>query len=341
MSQDDESPEIEMTADEPTPVPAAAPLRKQARRRTPNPVVDEPIHTGEIQPRSHIIRSSPSMEIPKIAIELAEEKTELTAPPVMVPEPTAAAAPPRQHARAITAGVRRRPMWPIFAGVGVAVAGVIIAIVLVTGNKSTTTTTSSGPATSSASDQHRIALQAAAQFIGTSFDADSKAALVRAEAMATSSMLRAGILTDAQTLQDMAKDKDVVFKLGAGDAVEVFQIRDGQRTPLLRMPSTDTPLDAPPVGKTKIVLRDGMPSVIANAQVDEQQGTSGEVVLATPIDVEPLKKRVADHAVEASIVGLGAPVVLMKTGKPAGEKVKLIIETESKLPLALEVVLAK
>ena len=321
-----------MTADEPTPVPAVAPMRKQPRRRTPNPVVDEPIHTGEIQPRSHIIRSSPSMEIPKI--EIAEEKTELTAPPVMAPEP------PRQHVRAITAGVRRRPMWPIFAGIGVAVAGVVIAVILVSG-RAQTPTSSSGPATSNATDQHRIALQAAAQFIGTSFDADAKAALVRAEAMATSSMLRAGILTDASTLQDMAKDKDVVFKLGAGDAVEVFQVRDGQRTPLLRMPSTDAALDAPPVGKTKIVLRDGAPVVIANAQIDEQQGTSGEVVLATPIDVEPLRKRVADHAVEATIVGLGAPVVLVKSDKPAGEKVKLIIDTESKLPIALEVVLAK
>ena len=328
-----------MTADEPTPVPAAAPLRKQPRRRTPNPVVDEPIHTGEIQPRSHIIRSSPSMEIPKIAIELAEEKTELTAPPVMAPEP--AVAPPRQHVRAITAGVRRRPMWPIFAGVGVAVAGVIIAVLVVKGGKSQSVTTSQGPATTSATDQHRIALQAAAQFIGTSFDADAKAALVRAEAMATSSMLRAGILTDAQTLQDMAKDKDVVFKLGAGDAVEVFQVRDGQRTPLLRMPSTDAALDAPPVGKTKVVLRNGAPAVVANAQIDEQQGTSGEVVLATPIDLEPMKKRVADHVTEATIVGLGAPVVLVPAGKPGGEKVKLIIETESKLPLALEVVLAK
>jgi hypothetical protein len=339
MSQDDESPEIEMTADEPTPVPAAAPMRKQPRRRTPNPVVDEPIHTGEIAPRSHIIRSSPSMEIPKIAIELAEEKTELTAPPIMAPEP--AAAVPRPRTRAITAGVRRRPMWPIFAGVGVAVAGVIIAVVVVSGKSQPAAGPSAGPATSSANDQHRIALQAAAQFIGTSFDADAKAALVRAEAMATSSMLRAGILTDAQTLQDMAKDKDVVFKLGAGDAVEVFQVRDGQRTPLLRMPSTDTALDAPPVGKTKIVLRDGAPAVVANAQVDEQQGTSGEVVLATTIDIAPMKKRVADHAVEASIVGLGAPIVLLKTDKPGGEKVKLIIETESKLPLALEVVLAK
>jgi hypothetical protein len=338
MSQDDESPEIEMTADEPTPVPATAPLRKQPRRRTPNPVVDEPIHSGEIQPRSHIIRSSPSMEIPKIAIELAEEKTELTAPPIMVPEP--AAAPPRQHVRAITAGVRRRPMWPIFAGVGVAVVAVIIAVVVVTG-KSTPATTSSGPASTTATDQHRIALQGAAQFIGTSFDADAKAALVRAEAMATSSMLRAGILTDASTLQDMAKDKDVVFKLAAGDALEVFQVRDGQRTPLLRLPSSGAALDAPPVGKTKVVLRDGAPAVIANAQIDEQQGTTGEVVLATPIDVEPMKKRVAGHAVEATIVGLGAPIVLVKTGKPGGEKVKLMIDNESKLPLALEVVLAK
>ncbi|HUS31692.1 MAG TPA: hypothetical protein VMZ53_24490 [Kofleriaceae bacterium] len=337
MSQDDESPEIEMTADEPTPVPAEV-VQKQRRRRAANPTADEPIHTGEIAPRSMIIRSSPSMEIPKIEIakiEISDEKTELAPPPIMEPEPVAA--PPRR-ARAVTAGVRRRSMAPIFIGVGVAIAGVVVAVVLVGKSKPAATTTT--PA-NSASDQHRLPLQAAAQFIGTTFDADAKAALVRAEAMATSSMLRAGILTDAQTLQDMAKDKDVVFKLEAGDTVEVIQVRDGTRTPMLRLPGDAAALDAPPVGKTKIVLRNGAPIVIATAEIAEQQGTSGQVVLGSPVDLEAIKKRVAGHAVEASLVGLGAPIVLAKTGTPGGETIKLPIENEAKLPLELDVVLAK
>jgi hypothetical protein len=313
MSQDDDSPEIEVSGDVPTP-----------RRRTPNPMVDEQIHQGEIEaPRSMIVRSTPSMEMPKI--EIAEEK--------LAPAPTAA--PPRQYPRARTAGVRRSSILPIVLGLALAAGGVIGALLLVGKSKSTT---SSG--STSQTDQHRLALQAAAQFIGTSLDADAKAALVRAEAMASSSMLRAGILTDAQTLQDMAKDKDVVFRLGPGDAVEVVQVRDGNRLPLLRIPSDGT-LDAPAVGKTKLALRDGAPIMIANAEIAAQQGVSGEVVLASPIDLEPMKKRVAGHAVEATITGLGAPIVLAKTNAPGGEKVKLLIETEAKLPIALEVVFAK
>jgi hypothetical protein len=336
MSPDDESPtEIEMTADEPTPQPAPPP--KPKRRRAANPEVDEPIHTGEIAPRSSIVRSqsSPSMEIPKI--EIADEKTELTAPPIMVPPPVAE--PPRRHVRAVTAGVRKRSIVPIVVGLGLAVAGIVIAVVVVTKSKPAASTTT--PAAQDDQQQHKLALQAAAQFIGVTLDGDAKAALVRAEAMATSSMLRAGILTDAQTLLDMAKDKDVVFKLGPGDVVEVIQVHSGTRTPLLRLPAGATALSPPPVGKTSIMLRDGVPLVIANAEIADQQGTSGEVVLATPVDIDAMKKRVADHAVEATVVGLGEPIVLAKTGKPGGEKVKLMIDTESKLPIALEVVLAK
>jgi hypothetical protein len=159
--------------------------------------------------------------------------------------------------------------------------------------------------------------------------------------MASSSMLRAGILTDASTLQDMAKDKDVVFKLEPGESVEVVQIHAGTRTSLLHLPAGEAAVQPPAVGKTVIELRDGVPIIVANAEIADQQGTSGEVVLASSVDLAAMKKRVEGHAVEATLTGLAAPIVLAKSGQPAGEKIKLLIDNEAKLPLALEVVLPK
>jgi hypothetical protein len=65
------------------------------------------------------------------------------------------------------------------------------------------------------------------------------------------------------------------------------------------------------------------------------------VVLTTTVDLAAMKKRVEGHAVEATLVGLSGPIVLTKTGQPGGEKIKLLIDNEAKLPLALEVVLPK
>jgi hypothetical protein len=306
MAKDDDSVEIEVIGAPPAPETAA---QKRRRARTPNPSVDDVIHTGEIQPRSMIIKSSASA--PSMAkVEIQEEQTEQTLmPPIEMP----------------------RPFPWVWLGATIAFALVAGALFLVD-------RTSGAKADDQA--QH-LAVQSAAQFIGTTLDADAKATLMRAEVIASSSMLRAGILTDAQTLEDMAKDKDVVFSLKPGEAVEVFQVRNGASASMLRLPKTTTPLQPPAAGKTMLAMRDGVPVVVANAQIPQQQGTSGEVVLAVPVDVEPMKKRIEAHAAEATLVGLGAPVVLTKSSAPGGPKLTALIENEAHAKISLEVVLAK
>ncbi|HEY1550718.1 MAG TPA: hypothetical protein VGG28_22970, partial [Kofleriaceae bacterium] len=59
---------------------------------------------------------------------------------------------------------------------------------------------------------------ALAQLAGTLFDGEARATKARADAIATSSMLRAAIQTDAKTLQNMANDKDLVFPLNPGES---------------------------------------------------------------------------------------------------------------------------
>jgi hypothetical protein len=51
-------------------------------------------------------------------------------------------------------------------------------------------------------------------------------------------------------------------------------------------------------------------------------------LISVPIDLEPIKRRVAEQATKATLVGLGAPLVLVKdTGRP-GTAVSLPIETK-------------
>src|SRR5689334_22495036 len=85
-SKEDDFVEMHVAPAEPQAQPAPAQPR-QPRRRASNPQVDDVIHTGEIQPRSMIVRStdsSPRIEVAKI--EIQDEKTELAAP-LAVPAP--------------------------------------------------------------------------------------------------------------------------------------------------------------------------------------------------------------------------------------------------------------
>src|SRR5688500_14410740 len=61
------------------------------------------------------------------------------------------------------------------------------------------------------------ALVARAEMIGTTLDGEARAALVKAEAIASSPVLRAAITTDARTLADMVRDRDLTFQLERGD----------------------------------------------------------------------------------------------------------------------------
>jgi hypothetical protein len=310
---DDDEPEIEVA-----PAPQHVPRK---RARTPNPAVDDVIATGEIsaEPRSRIVKSSPGMpayEMPKI--EVREEPTE----PVVPVRPSA---PPRAQGRPV--------LWLVVGGLVLgAGAG---ALLLARGGKSSTAATTPSP--TKPAEDHSSGLQTAAMFIGTTLDADAHAAMVRAEAIASSSMLRAGIETDAKTLSDMAKDNDVTFPIKAGESVEVYQVRqDGSRTSMLRLPSGVETIPAPAVGKTQLAVIKGTLMAIATATIAKRQGDKigGEIVLAVPIDLEAIRKKVT---FPSSLVGLGPPIVIVR-GAPGGAKQTLKIETEMQATISLEAV---
>jgi serine/threonine-protein kinase len=107
-------------------------------------------------------------------------------------------------------------------------------------------------------------------------DAAATAALLRAESIAASPMLRAAIETDAATLQDMARDGAVIIPQ-PGETIEIFQAT----TSLLRLPTMATSLPVLPAKTVRVIGH----QLVASATVLAQSGKpAGSVSLAVPID---------------------------------------------------------
>lgn len=285
-------PEVEGTPS----APAAQPAQVRARIATgtappPRPVpqrrsntVEEVIESGEIVERRSLVIRSQSLP----AIDWSDEATEITAIP---------ARPPTRN---------RSVVWLVAAGVcGVAAA---VALALVARSDAATL----------------AALEPAAEMIGTTLEGEARAAMLRAEAFATSPALRAGIETDANTLADMARDQDLAFTLQRGDVVEVFQIRDGARTLMLRLPAVDPVRNPPTVGQTHVDVRDHRVVVVATTAVANQRSAiAGQIVLSTPVDLAPVARRVSEHASGAVLEGLGEPVALVNGAATATVRIPI------------------
>jgi len=154
------------------------------------------------------------------------------------------------------------------------------------------------------------ALSADAEKIASTLDAAARAGHMRADGIATTPMLRAAIETDAATLGDLATN-EMVFTAGKDEALEVFQFTHGKATPLLRIPKT-APALQPLQGREARVHSDGRGlTVAASAPIS---GTAGGIVVAMPVDLGAVQRSLAQHAISASIVGLGSELVVVPAG---------------------------
>jgi hypothetical protein len=300
MNPGDDDDEVEMEV---------RPLAQPHVPRRRSGLAEEPIESGEIigERRSLIVRSSARVEVvtdPRLARgssagPVSNTSVEVSLEP-HVAQPAALPAAPRQ---------RRGWLWLIVAVLVAAAAGATFVV------------------KPRAAPVDTDMFGATAALIGTTIDGETRAVQVRAEAVATSSMLRAGIVTDAQTLADMARDKDLVFPVEAGETLEVFQLADGKRTSLLRVPAAAAGLEPPPAGKSALEARIGDALIVTTtAQVTSIEPTiGGEVSLSAPIDLAAIRQRLAGQVEEAVIAGFAIPIVLVKSTGQTGQVVTLPI----------------
>ncbi|HMG54647.1 MAG TPA: hypothetical protein VK601_14220, partial [Kofleriaceae bacterium] len=173
-------------------------------------------------------------------------------------------------------------------------------------------------------DQTRIAAQQVmasaldgdAEMLASLIETEVRGAHLRAEGVAATPMLRAAIETDAATLKDMAGN-DFLFSPRRGEVFELFQIRgSGAPASVLRIPESAAAIPAMPGNRTRILKSGDRITIVAGAPIARTRaGISGTVAIAAPVDLAPLKRRIAQHARSAALIGLGTSLQL--AGAPA------------------------
>jgi hypothetical protein len=233
--------------------------------------------------------------------------------PAHVDPPRAVAEPP----------ARRRPsaLW-ILAALLVAGAGVALPFVVPT----------------AAARDARPQLQADADRIAGTIDTATAAGKSRAKTLATTPLLRAGIDTDAATLQDLAKNESLFLPV-AGEVIEVFQLRDGAPVSMLRLPASSSAI-RPALDETTRLASDGRAlAVVASARIGSQGGgTGGVLAVATPCDLAPVAHGLADHAAQATLTGVDPPIAIVPSHGASGRTITVPVGKGS--PLALAAVVA-
>lgn len=149
-----------------------------------------------------------------------------------------------------------------------------------------------------------------ARKLGALLDAASIRALERAEGLARSPVLQAGILTDTATLADIVRT-EYRIETRHYEALELFQVRGTQVSSLLRLPAKAAPITFVRGARARISDRNGL-SVIVGAEIapyTTATEVTGEIAVAIALDLSQLS--LAHTTTGAHLVGGGAPVALL------------------------------
>jgi len=247
------------------------------------------------------------------------------------PVPIASAAPapsevlPASGAAAALSARRASGLGWLVAALALGGAGGALLLVEQQGSKQ------AAAASSHAAQQ---ALDDAAAKLATTLDTQAQAAHMRAEGIASLPMLRAAIETDAATLADMVMDRDVLFKAQPDEVLEIFQIRRGTPSTMLRIPITASALEPVADNATRLDS-DGsrLHLVVGTPVVNHKGANQGSIALSTPVDLSLVEQQLAPYTKSAAIVGLAKPLVLAGSPPPAGAP-SLPIRTSAKTKLS-------
>ena len=105
-----------------------------------------------------------------------------------------------------------------------------------------------------------------------------------------------------------------------GEVLELYLLRQGRQISVLRMPESARSI--PPGSGARIESRADGVWVVAYAQVAKQEtGTGGTVAIAMPVELAGIERRIAEDALDATLLGLGSAIELVtspapRTGRP-------------------------
>jgi hypothetical protein len=181
-----------------------------------------------------------------------------------------------------------------------------------------------------------LALEHEAAAIGRAVDVAVRTAHQRADRIASTPMMRAAILTDAATVADLMRNE---FKLtiAPGEVIELFQLRDANLETLIRWPASAAALPVVKDRDITIVHLDGTgPRVIVGSHIERLKdgagydpATSGAFALSTPVDLTAIRRRLAEHAAEATLAVAGASIHLVERSAAGGELVQLAVPSST------------
>jgi serine/threonine protein kinase len=168
-------------------------------------------------------------------------------------------------------------------------------------------------------------LAADVERISSTFDATARSAHMRADGTATTPMLRAAIETDAATLSDLA-NTEMIFTANKGEALEVFQFRADKAASLLRIPKTVRALPPLKGRDTRLRIEGSVVTMFASAPISGYRAELvGGLVISVPVDLTPIRRALEEHAVRATLTGLGTDLTLAGPGGGGDAPVKLAI----------------
>jgi tRNA A-37 threonylcarbamoyl transferase component Bud32 len=231
-------------------------------------------------------------------------------------EPIATALPPAAEAVSLPQPAKKKTGL-IIGIVGVALAGLGGGAFMLTQKQTPAAATGPTGPQQPAADPKK-AFQDAVDRLCEKVDSLAQASKMRVQGIASLPMLRAAIETDAATLADMVKDKDVIFQAQPGETLEIFQQRNGKTTPMLRIPAAASPLQAPAMDTAHLESDGTTLLLLTSTPVSNQNGKNeGMAVLAVPVDLSSIQQALATKG-DAAIVGLAKPIVLAGSAPTGG-----------------------
>jgi len=176
-------------------------------------------------------------------------------------------------------------------------------------------------------------VKADADKLASLIDSATHAAQLRADGLAQTPMLRAGVETDVATVNDMFKS-EFSLKLNPGETFELLQKHDADLAVMLRVPKTAALAVRADHQPRLHVSPPNALAVVVSTPVSSQRGDeAGAVALATAIDLGPVISQLQAHVLGAELRGLDAPVVLVpaKAAAQAGSPTEIPVALPKEL----------